>query len=173
MGLVLLVLFVLFILGVICYLLDKDPSKPTWDDVKEDISEFKGFTAPIFILLYSIVVILTFLIYPIKIIEYIKKTVYNPWKPFPKYTPKYSGRYMCTVNGESEASNTIILYWCKEERRWRNVDRFDVFNTYQVFVDCDGPDGEPAMTQITYDKKCVRNDVIAFKRLPKAYNRNL
>jgi hypothetical protein len=80
---------------------------------------------------------------------------------------------MCTVNGESEASNTIILYWCKEERRWRNVDRFDVFNTYQVFVDCDGPDGEPAMTQITYDKKCVRNDVIAFKRLPKAYNRNL
>lgn len=88
--------------------------------------------------------------------------MFNKWKPYPKYKPKDRGWYICSIRyGEEKGQAYVMdLFWDNEKEVWKDNRRINVFQLYDVFG-CDG--------QIYQDNTCIRNDVIAFKKLPKIY----
>lgn len=88
--------------------------------------------------------------------------MFNRWKPYPKNKPKERGWYICSIRyGEEKGQAYVMdLFWDETKEVWKDNRRINVFQTYDVFG-CDG--------QIYSDNTCVRNDVIAFKKLPKIY----
>ena len=53
-----------FMLGVLLFIVNKDPTKPTWNTIKDDLSQFKGPTVHIWILLYFVMVLCILTMYP-------------------------------------------------------------------------------------------------------------
>ena len=90
--------------------------------------------------------------------------MFNMWKPFPKYKPKENGWYQCSIRyGDSPGQSYVMdLYWYSEKEFWRDnrvvhlmCELYDVYGDNQKLIR-----GETVG---------VRNDVIAFKKLPKIY----
>lgn len=95
--------------------------------------------------------------------------MFNRWKPYPKYKPKEKGWYVCSIRygEEKEQAYVMDLFWDDEKELWKDNRRINVFKEYDVF----GYNDETGMQdkKMYSDNHCIRNDVIAFKRLPKIY----
>lgn len=96
--------------------------------------------------------------------------MFNRWKPYPKYKPKKQGWYICSIRyGEEEGQAYVMdLWWNEKLERWQDNRRINVFQLYEVFGYGKKINRNEKM-RIYYDNTCYRNDVIAFKRLPKIY----
>lgn len=69
-------ILVTVLLGIICWCLDKDPAKPTLDDFTSDISNFRGVTAPLFIVLYILTILFVLYVYPyMTVIRWIEEKI--------------------------------------------------------------------------------------------------
>lgn len=53
-----------FILGVLLFIVNKDPAKPTWNTIKDDLSQFKGPMVRVWTLLYFVMVLCILTMYP-------------------------------------------------------------------------------------------------------------
>lgn len=99
----------------------------------------------------------------------------NKWFEYPKKKPKKDGWYQCTVDFEFDEVNRIRksyvmdLYYYTETDQWCDNRRQSVFNEYEVYRYCKGPNGNAALERVYTGNDCVRNDVIAWKNLPKPY----
>ena len=58
-----------FIVGIISYKLLKDPTRPTFKEIIKDTFMFKGITAPLFVILYIVTVIVAMLSAPFMLIQ--------------------------------------------------------------------------------------------------------
>lgn len=97
------------------------------------------------------------------------------WFEYPKKKPKKDGWYQCTVDFEIDKeyhiyqSYVMDLYYYAEKDKWRDNRKQSVFNVYEVYGCCKGPNGSDALERIYTGNDCVRDDVIAWKNLPKPY----
>lgn len=95
--------------------------------------------------------------------------MFNRWKPYPKNKPNKRGWYICSIRygEEKEQAYVMDLFWDEEREVWKDNRRQDVYNTYDVF----GYNDETGLQdkRMYKDHLCVRDDVIAFKRMPKIY----
>lgn len=89
--------------------------------------------------------------------------MFNFWKPYPKKKPKKSGWYLCSIRfGTTYLTEYIMdLYYDAEHDVWKDDRRINVFQLYTV-IDALGK-------HVYRDETCIRNDVVAFKRLPHTY----
>lgn len=97
--------------------------------------------------------------------------MFNFWKSYPKHKPSKRGWYICSIRYGEEPDQAYVmdLFWDEEKEIWKDNRRINVFELYDVM----GYDSDPANPshkhQIYSDNTCIRNDVIAFKKLPKIY----
>ena len=61
------------------------------------------------------------------------------------------------------------LWWDDTARVWRDNRRLNVYETYEVFGWVSSITDTPVKKRIYGDGLCIRNDVVAFKKLPKIY----
>lgn len=59
----------LLILGIICWVFDSGEDKVTLQDVKDELTGFRGITAPLFWVLYIIPMYMMLLMYPFVTVE--------------------------------------------------------------------------------------------------------
>ena len=91
------------------------------------------------------------------------------WKRFDKKKPKENGWYQCTVDMDGLRFVTD-LYW--KDGRFRDNDRQDVFDTYDVYEY--NYSTHEYDRSISTDQYCdLTKFVIAWKKLPKPYRRDL
>lgn len=93
--------------------------------------------------------------------------IVNFWRPYPLLKPKEEGWYQCTV-GETETGNLNVmdLYYRAWDDVWIDERRQSVFDGYK----CYKSGREPLEYNRCYgDSLCIRNDVIAWKKLPRKY----
>lgn len=97
--------------------------------------------------------------------------MFNRWKPYPKYKPKEKGWYLCSIRyGEEEGEAYVMDLWWDDKREvWKDNRRLNVYQTYEVYGWGNSIIDTPVKQRIWHDNLCERNDVIAFKRLPKIY----
>lgn len=95
----------------------------------------------------------------------------NRWNEYPKKKPAKDGWYQCSVRYGNEPGEAYVmdLFYYADKDIWRDNRRQGVFNIYEVYRPCKGPDGNAAMERIYHDHLCIRDDVIAWKNLPKIY----
>ena len=95
--------------------------------------------------------------------------MFNRWKPYPKYKPSKRGWYICSIRYGKEPRQAYVMDWFWDEKteKWKDNRRLDVYNTYEVY----GYNDETRLIdkRMYKDDVCYRNDVIAFKKLPKIY----
>lgn len=97
------------------------------------------------------------------------------WFEYPKKKPNKDGWYQCTVRFEFDEtkhqyqSYVMDLYYYAENDTWRDNRRQSVFNEYEVYGYCKGPDDQGALERLYTGNNCIRDDVIAWKNLPKPY----
>jgi len=95
--------------------------------------------------------------------------MFNFWKPFPKYKPKKSGWYQCSIRYGEDPDQAYVmdLYWYRYKEQWRDNRRLTIFEDYDVYT----KEGKLLLCNdiISTHTLCVRKDVIAFKKLPKIY----
>lgn len=97
------------------------------------------------------------------------------WNEFPKKKPQKDGWYQCTVKflvdekKNQYQSYVMDLYYYVEDDKWRDNRRQEVFNIYEVYGYCEGPNGTTALERVYTGNCCIRDDVIAWKLLPKPY----
>lgn len=97
-----------------------------------------------------------------------KELIFNIWRPYPLTKPKRDGWYQCTIrHGENmeKAYVTDLLYKARTDK-WIDVHRQSVFENYKVYRKHDFPHEE---NQIYTDRMCVRDSVVAWKKLPRVY----
>lgn len=97
--------------------------------------------------------------------------MFNNWKPYPKYKPKESGWYCCSIRYGKDLDEAYVmdLWWDDENKLWKDNRRLNVFHTYDVYGYGDSTDSKTEKIKLYKDYLCIRNDVIAFKKLPKIY----
>lgn len=97
--------------------------------------------------------------------------MFNRWKPYPKYKPEKRGWYCCSIRyGEEEGQAYVMdLFWDDVREVWKDNRRLNVYQTYEVYGWGQDIIGNPIKERIWYDNLCERNNVIAFKKLPKIY----
>lgn len=97
--------------------------------------------------------------------------MFNRWKPYPKNKPKKRGWYICSIQyGEEKEQNYVMdLFWDDEKKLWKDNRRLDVYNMYYVFGYNDETGRQDK--KMYRDNLCIRNDVIAFKKLPNVYRK--
>lgn len=95
----------------------------------------------------------------------------NRWKPYPQNKPRERGWYICSIRYGDEKDQVYVmdLFWDEVREIWKDNRRANVFQTYKVMGWGTDLRDRPYEKQIWYDNLCERNDVIAFKKLPKAY----
>ena len=95
--------------------------------------------------------------------------MFNRWKPYPKYKPSKGGWYICSIRYGEEPGQAYVmdLFWDEKEEKWKDNRRLDVYNTYEVY----GYNDETHLMdkRMYKDNLCYRNDVIAFKKIPRIY----
>ena len=97
--------------------------------------------------------------------------MFNRWKPFPKYKPKEKGWYQCSIRyGEEHGEAYVMdLWWDPVREVWKDNRRLSIFQTYEVYGYDSDILGKPIKKRLYHNNLCERNDVIAFKKLPKIY----
>ena len=90
--------------------------------------------------------------------------IFNFWKRYPKRAPMDDGWYLCTL----ENGRVMDLYYDWLIKEWIDKRRQSVFNGYKVYKS-----GKEALdyNRVYGDANCLRDDVVAWKKLPKAYSR--
>lgn len=95
--------------------------------------------------------------------------MFNRWKPYPQNKPEERGWYVCSIRygEEKEQAYVMDLFWDDGRKLWKDNRRINVFNEYDVLAYND----ETGMKdkKMYSDNLCIRNDVIAFKKLSKIY----
>ena len=98
--------------------------------------------------------------------------IFNPWRKYPKRSPKESGHYLCTVgvwDGDEYKLTIAKLYFMVRDGKgkWFDPNRQSVFDGYKVYNACRAPIEE---NRVWTDSLCERTDnVIAWKKLPKCW----
>lgn len=92
----------------------------------------------------------------------------NRWNDYPSKKPTKLGWYICKVKREDGKIGFIALFYDDQHDAWVNGSRLSVFQTYEVYKPCKGPDGEDGLERIYKDDKCIRDDVVAWKNMPKS-----
>lgn len=92
------------------------------------------------------------------------KIVFNFWKRYPKRKPKDEGWYLCTMQN----GRVMDLYYDWLLDNWIDKRRMSVFNGYKVYKSGREPF---EYNRVFGDFGCIRDDVVAWKKLPKAYSR--
>ena len=97
--------------------------------------------------------------------------MFNRWKPYPKHKPKKRGWYICSIRyGEDKGQAYVMdLFWDEVRQVWKDNRRLNVFQEYEVYGYGSSIIDTPIKKQLWTDRLCERDDVIAFKRLPKIY----
>lgn len=95
--------------------------------------------------------------------------MFNRWKPYPKYKPKKREKYLCSIKyGEEEGqSYVMILTYLPKVDRWKNFPLQHTFDIYSVYGYNDETGKEDKL--LYSDPLVYRDDVVAFKKLPKVY----
>lgn len=95
----------------------------------------------------------------------------NRWRKYPKRRPKSQDHYQCIVRygffGQFEEPMVIDLYWLYIPDRgyvWVDRRRRSVFRGYKVYLQNRAPLED---NRIFDDNLCERNDVIAWRKLPR------
>lgn len=95
------------------------------------------------------------------------------WSEYPKKKPKKSGKYLCSIyieHGDGRAQSYVMDLWYDvKTNRWLDNRRINVFDTHEVYGHDKGPNGEEVLVRMYKDRLCIRNDVVAFKFLPRPY----
>lgn len=100
------------------------------------------------------------------------------WREYPKNKPKKSGWYICSIYIEQDAlshegkdvtSYVMDLWYDFESDKWKDNRRKNVYDVYEVYGRCPGPNETVALERKFSDRLCIRDDVVAFKNLPKPY----
>ena len=97
------------------------------------------------------------------------RLLFNRWKPYPKHKPKKRDEYLCFIRyGEQpDEVYVMILTYLPELDRWKNFPLQHIFNIYDVY----GYNDETGKNdkRLYTDRLVYRDDVIAFKKLPKIF----
>lgn len=97
------------------------------------------------------------------------------WNEYPKKKPKKNDWYQCTVKFLVDEEKNLYesyvmdLYYDVKNDKWKDDRRQDVFDIYEVYGNCEGPNGIEALERLYTDDCCVRDYVIAWKLLSKPY----
>lgn len=96
--------------------------------------------------------------------------IFNPWRPYPLWIPKKDGWYQCTIQSfeEPEERWVMDLYFNTRTKIWEDKRRQNVFTGYKVFK---SGRGTQDYNRVYTDKLCIRNDVIAWKKVDKPCKR--
>ena len=97
--------------------------------------------------------------------------MFNRWKPYPKYKPEKRGWYICSIRYGKDPDQAYVmdLFWEDRREVWRDNRRINVFQEYDVYGYGMDIRGNNVKKQLYYDNLCEREDVIAFKKMPKIY----
>ena len=97
--------------------------------------------------------------------------MFNRWKPYPKHKPKEKGWYQCSIRyGEEKGEAYVMDLWWDDKREvWKDNRRLDVYQTYEVYGWGNSIIDTPVKQRIWRDNLCERDNVVAFKKLPKIY----
>lgn len=80
------------------------------------------------------------------------------WWKYPLFKPK-DGSYLCTVK-----DRVMILYYDTVDKKWYDLNRLSVFQGYKVYKQGRAVIDE---NRVHDDGLCERDDVIAFKKIPR------
>lgn len=94
--------------------------------------------------------------------------MFNFWRKYPRRKPKFMGYYLCTVDAGPGVGRSVKLLYFDDHRKWINKDRQLALDGYQVYKHCRATIQE---NRVYTDGLCERDDVIAWKKLPKAYGK--
>ena len=103
---------------------------------------------------------------PVNIIP--QKEIQEIKNNFLNFTTKFSTEYK-KFGEEKEQNYVMDLFWDDEKKLWKDNRRLDVYNMYYVFGYNDETGRQDK--KMYRDNLCVRNDVIAFKKLPNVYRK--
>lgn len=95
--------------------------------------------------------------------------ILNFWRPYPNWKPRKEGWYQCTVRNEEDPTITYVLdlYFRPSDKKWIDKRRQRVFYGYKVYK----AGREPLeYNRVHTDRLCERDDVIAWKKLPRVYH---
>lgn len=96
--------------------------------------------------------------------------IFNPWRPYPMWLPKKDGWYRCTVESfENPGERKVMdLYFDARAEIWEDKRRQQLFLGYKVYKP-----GREALeyNRVHSDRLCVRNDVVAWRRIEKPCRR--
>lgn len=97
--------------------------------------------------------------------------MFNFWRRYPRRKPKEEGWYQCTVQhgyGIDEPMVMDLYFWFKPDHGgvWVDRRRQKVFDGYKVYQQCRAPIDD---NRVFTDYLCEREDVIAWKKLPKCF----
>lgn len=97
--------------------------------------------------------------------------MFNRWKPYPKNKPPKRGWYMCSIRYGDDPGEAYVmdLFWDEKREVWKDNRRLNVFQEYEVYGYGMNIIDQTVKKRIYHDNLCERNDVIAFKRMPKIY----
>lgn len=92
--------------------------------------------------------------------------IFNPWRPYPLWLPKRDGWYRCTIQSFRDPEKRICmdLYYDVRSDVWEDRKRQNVFDGYKVYKSGREP---LEYNRVRSDSLCIRNDVVAWKKLEK------
>lgn len=98
--------------------------------------------------------------------------IFNIWRKYPNHKPKEDGWYQCTVqHGYGiDQPRVMDLYFEKDLGTywWIDKRRQQVFDGYKVYKSSRAPIED---NRVWKDSLCERDDVIAWRKLPKCCGR--
>ena len=97
--------------------------------------------------------------------------IFNFWKLYPKHKPEKSGWYICSIRYGHEKSQAYVmdLWYDLDKDTWFDNRRRDVYSTYKVYGYSDITNKFDK--RIYSDHLCIREDLYAWKRMPKLCKR--
>ena len=97
--------------------------------------------------------------------------MFNRWKPYPMNKPAKRGWYICSIRYGEDPDQAYVmeLFWDEIREVWRDNRRINVFQEYEVYGYGENIINQTVKKRLYTDNLCERNDVVAFKRMPKIY----
>lgn len=78
--------------------------------------------------------------------------------------PRKTGYYQCTIDIPGQARRVETLFWSKQEHKFKNPQRQDVFNTYEVLKTVEDENIGEYSEQLLTDEFCdFTGYVVAWK----------
>lgn len=98
------------------------------------------------------------------------RMIFNFWRRYPRWKPKKSGWYQCTVRYGYERPDPCVmdLYFRSGDGKWIDRRRQHVFEGYKVYKSGREP---MEYNRVYTDSLCERIDILAWRPLPRIYRR--